>query len=421
MVDRPDVLAIIPARGGSKGIPRKNIKNFASHPLVAWSIAAAKQSNLVTRVIVSTDDEEIAAVSRLHGAEVPFLRPADLATDLAVDFPLFEHALGWLEENEGYVPELVIQLRPTSPIRPRTMVDQAVQLLLDHPEADSVRGVVPSGQNPYKMWRIEGDRMQPLLKVDGIAEPYNAPRQQLPPTFWQTGHIDVIRTDTILGKRSLSGDVILPLLVDPSFTVDIDSPRDWMRAEWLVWNSGLDMVFPGKPPRPFPVKVKMIVMDFDGVLTDNRVWVDENGKEAVAAYRSDSLGLALLRGRAKIEPLVISKETNPVVTRRCQKMNVPVLQGIDQKAEALVQILKERNVNPKQVIYIGNDVNDLECFPVVGYAIAPADAEKAVVMAADMVLARKGGQGAVREVCDLLMERYGVNGNTGESNKTRDS
>lgn len=406
MVDRKEVLAIIPARGGSKGIPRKNIRCFGSHPLVAWSIAAARQSNLVTRVIISTDDAEIAEVGKNHGAEAPFLRPAELASDLAVDFPLFVHALSWLDENEGYKPEFIIQLRPTSPIRPRGMVDSAIQLLIDHPEADSVRGVIPSGQNPYKMWRLEGDHMVPLLQVEGVKEPYNSPRQELPATYWQTGHIDVIRTSTILEKHSLSGDRILPYLVDPAFTVDIDNLRDWNRAEWLVWNSQLDMVFPGKQPRPFPKQVKLMVMDFDGVLTDNRVWVDENGREAVAAFRSDSLGLALLRGRTGIEPLVISMETNPVVTARCRKMNVPVLQGIQRKAEALTNILKEKNILPEEVIYIGNDTNDLECFPVAGYAIAPSDAESIVQTAADLVLTRQGGHGAVREVCDILMERY---------------
>lgn len=406
MVDRPEVLAIIPARGGSKGIPRKNIRCFASHPLIAWSIAAARQSSLVTRVIISTDDEEIAEIGRQHGAEAPFLRPAELANDLAVDLPLFDHALAWLAENEGYRPDFVVQLRPTSPIRPRGLVDGALQLLLDHPEADSVRGVVPSGQNPYKMWRIEGDHMVPLLRVDGVAEPYNSPRQELPPTYWQTGHIDAIRTSTILNKHSLSGDVILPYQIDPTFTVDIDSLRDWTRAEWLVWNSKMDMVFPGKPPRPFPEKVSLIVMDFDGVLTDNRVWVDETGREAVAAFRSDSLGLALLRGRSGIEPLVISMETNPVVTARCRKMNVPVLQGINHKAEALKKLLAERGISPAEVVYLGNDVNDLECFPFAGYAVAPSDAEPEVQMAADMVLTRSGGHGAVREMCDLLMERF---------------
>jgi len=405
MVNRPEILAIIPARGGSKGIPRKNIKCFAGHPLVAWSIAAARQADLVTRVIVSTDDEEIASISRQHGAETPFLRPSEFAADLSIDYPLFEHALSWLKENEGYQPEIVVQLRPTSPIRPKGLVNQAIQQLINHPEGDSVRGVIPSGQNPYKMWRMDGDRMIPLLQLEEIAEPYNAPRQLLPASYWQTGHIDAIRVSTILEKRSLSGDVILPVHIDPSFSVDIDSIRDWNRAEWLVWHSDLDMVFPGKQPRPFPEKVKMIVMDFDGVLTDNRVWVDENGKEAVAAYRSDSLGLALLRGRAGIEPLVISKETNPVVTKRCQKMNVPVLQGIDQKANALKKVLQEKRIKPAEVIYVGNDVNDLECFPVVGFAAAPADAEKSVLMSADLVLTREGGHGAVREICDLLMDR----------------
>jgi N-acylneuraminate cytidylyltransferase len=187
------ILALIPARGGSKSIPRKNIRPLAGQPLIAYSIAAGLQSRLVTRTIVSTDDEEIAAVARACGAETPFLRPAEFAQDTTTDFPVFTHALGWLKEHEGYTPEIVVQLRPTSPIRPPACVDGAVQLLLDHPEADSVRGIVPSGQNPFKMWRVdENGQMRPLLNVPGIEEPYNAPRQSLPQTYWQTGHMDAI-------------------------------------------------------------------------------------------------------------------------------------------------------------------------------------------------------------------------------------
>src|SRR5512135_2953268 len=129
-----ETLALIPARGGSKGIPRKNIRFFAGYPLIAWSIAAAKQSSCVTRVIVSTDDPEIAAVAREYGAETPFLRPAELAQDNTTDLPVFEHALHWLKENEGYKPEVVIQLRPTSPVRPKDCVDSAVKILLAHPD-----------------------------------------------------------------------------------------------------------------------------------------------------------------------------------------------------------------------------------------------------------------------------------------------
>ena len=138
-------LALIPARGGSKGIPRKNVRNFAGYPLIAWSIAAAKQSELVTRVIVSTDDEEIASVAREFGAETPFVRPAKFAEDNTTDLPVFEHALQWLAEDENYRPEIVAQLRPTSPIRPRGLVDDAIRILQSHADADSVRGVVLVG------------------------------------------------------------------------------------------------------------------------------------------------------------------------------------------------------------------------------------------------------------------------------------
>src|SRR3990170_2858765 len=195
-----EVLAIIPARGGSKGIPRKNIRNFAGYPLIAWSIAAAQQAESVTRLIVSTDDEEIAAVARQFGAETPFLRPSEFAQDHSTDLPVFEHTLKWLAGHESYDPDVVVQLRPTSPIRPHGLVDAAVKILLTHSDADSVRGVVPAGQNPHKMWRITGENgpMKNLLAVPGIAEPYNAPRQLLPPIYWQTGHIDAIRTATIL-------------------------------------------------------------------------------------------------------------------------------------------------------------------------------------------------------------------------------
>lgn len=229
-----EVLALIPARGGSKSIPRKNIRSFAGHPLIAYSIAAGLAAETVTRLVVSTDDPEIAAIARRYGAETPFLRPAEFSQDHTADLPVFQQALQWLAENEGYQPEIVVQLRPTSPFRRVSHIDQAVYRLLERPEADSVRTVCVPFQNPYKMWRIGPDGfMQPLLGSE-YPEPYNMPRQLLPEVFWQTGYVDVVWADTILHKGSMTGDRILPLVIDPSEWIDIDSPDDWRRAERLL-------------------------------------------------------------------------------------------------------------------------------------------------------------------------------------------
>lgn len=403
----PEILAIIPARGGSKGIPRKNIRPFAGYPLIAYSIAAGLQAKSVTRVIVSTDDEEIASVARQFGAETPFLRPAELAHDRSLDLPVFEHALDWLKEHEGYQPEVVVQLRPTSPIRPHDCVDHAVKILLDHEDADCVRGVVPAGQNPHKMWRIsyENEPMAPLLQVDGIKEPYNAPRQILPPIYWQTGHVDAIRISTILQKQSMTGDRIYPLILDPRYTVDIDNLLDWAKYEWLVYHGGLQMVTPYKTRRPMPEGIEMIICDFDGVITDNRVWTDENGRETVAASRSDSMHVRNLRERG-IEVMILSSETNPVVQARAEKMGVKAVNGVGirEKGEALKKLLLEKKVDASHVVYIGNDLNDLPCFEIAGWSVAVADAYPEVLRAADFVLTRPGGYGAVRELCELVLK-----------------
>lgn len=404
MVKQGQVLAIVPARAGSKSIPRKNVRLLAGHPLLAYSIAAGLQAESVDRVIVSTDDKEIAQIARQYGAEAPFLRPAELAADDTQDLPVFLHALDWLRDEEQYQPDVVVQLRPTSPLRPPDCVDQAVQILKENPEADSVRGVVPSGQNPYKMWRIDDDgRMKPLLQ-DGFEEPYNMPRQKLPPTYWQTGHIDAIRVETILEKSSMSGENILPLAIDPQYTVDIDTPRDWQRTEWLLTQAEFGFVRPGGRPRRFPERVELVVLDFDGVFTDNRVWVDAHGSEWVAAHRGDGWGLARLRER-EVPVIVLSTEKNPVVEARCNKLGLPFVQGVDDKATALQKIMRDRRVDPERVVYLGNDMNDVPCFPLVGCALVVADAHPEARLQADVVLSRRGGFGAVRELCDLILKR----------------
>jgi N-acylneuraminate cytidylyltransferase len=230
----PEVLAIIPARGGSKGLPGKNTRLLAGHPLISYSIAAGLQSELVNRVICSTDSDEISAVARSYGAEVPFMRPGSISKDHSPDIDFFIHAIDTLAKS-GYRPDIIVQLRPTDPIRKPKLVDEAIQLLIDNPEAHSVRTITEPGYSPYKMWTInDTGTIEPLLTLPGIKEPFNMPRQELPEVWWHIGVLDVVRTDVVTDQHSLSGTVILPLTVDRSKSVDIDTLDDFERAGKLI-------------------------------------------------------------------------------------------------------------------------------------------------------------------------------------------
>jgi N-acylneuraminate cytidylyltransferase len=216
------VLALIPARGGSKGIPRKNVMPIAGRPLIAHSIAQARAARHVQRVIVSTDDEEIAAVAEAWGAEVPFRRPAEYAQDLSPDIDVFRHALEWLRAQEGYEPAVVVHLRPTEPVRRVADIDRAVELLLADERADAVRSVSVALQTPYKMWRLgpEGT-LEPLLRLPGVADAQSQPRQQLPLVYWQNGCIDALRPRAVLEKQSMWGERVLALVMsDPLLPLD---------------------------------------------------------------------------------------------------------------------------------------------------------------------------------------------------------
>lgn len=227
------VLAVIPARGGSKGIPKKNIKPLLGKPLIVYSIEAAKASQYIDRTIVSTDNEEIADVARVAGAEVPFLRPAEFAQDLTPDTPVFEHCLQWLKEKEKFIPELIVHLRPTGPMRTAEEIDEAIELLVAHPEADSVRSVEEPDKPPFKMWQPEGEYIKPFAELNGMKDFHTMPRQMLPKVYQTTADIGIMRLSTILEKKSVIGDKVLPYYLNRP-TVDIDHPIDFEYAELLM-------------------------------------------------------------------------------------------------------------------------------------------------------------------------------------------
>lgn len=234
------IYSLIPARGGSKGVPHKNIRLLCGKPLITHSIEISLQSPSIQRTFVSTDSEKIAEVARNAGAEVPFLRPADLAQDDTRDLPVFQHFLGWLEQNHVPLPDAIFQFRPTSPARRVEKIEEAIELLKKNPEADSVRGVTEPAQNPYKMWTIdENGFLRALLNIPGVPEPFNEPRQSLPAVYWQIGYLDLIRSRTILEKKSLTGTRILPLKIESRDSIDIDDEFSFQLAEFLMEKRGV--------------------------------------------------------------------------------------------------------------------------------------------------------------------------------------
>jgi N-acylneuraminate cytidylyltransferase len=226
MAMKASILALIPARGGSKGVPRKNILPIGGKPLIAYSIQQARASSLIDRVIVSTDDEEIAAVARAWGAEVPFMRPGWCAEDVSPDIDVFRHALQWLSQHEGYRPELVVHLRPPGPVRRVQHIDEAIDLLRAHPEADAVRSVSLARQTPYKMWRMStSGYLNPVLELPGTLDCQSMPRQLLPLVYWQNGYVDVIRPRAVLEKQSMWGTCVLPYVINEQL-YEVDYPED---------------------------------------------------------------------------------------------------------------------------------------------------------------------------------------------------
>jgi CMP-N,N'-diacetyllegionaminic acid synthase len=223
------VLAIVPARAGSRSVPDKNVASFRGRPLLVHSIEHGLAARNVDRVLVSTDSPRYRAIAQAAGAEAPFLRPAALAQDLSTDLEVFCHALEWLERHEGYRPEVCVHLRPTCPTRKVSDVEQAVDLLLANPAADSVRSVVKAPHTPYKMWRLDDTGLLRPLLAGPVPEAWNRPRQILPDAYLQNAAVDVVRARVVRECRSMTGGRILPYLM--SRLADVDEWADLARLE----------------------------------------------------------------------------------------------------------------------------------------------------------------------------------------------
>lgn len=406
------VLAVIPARGGSKGVPAKNLAPVAGVPLVARAVRECLAARLVTHVVVSTDDPGIAAAAREAGADV-VLRPAAIAGDTATSEAAVLHAMDAHEAMRGKPVDVVLLVQCTSPFLTREDVGGVASAVIEG-GADSAVTVAPFHGF---VWREEDSGALPAAAVGarrvggstallvGTAEPsgygvnhdssFRPRRQDRPQDFLETGAAYAMSAAGFreAGHRFFGRTALVR--TDPARVLEVDDPHDLARARALA--PLLDA-----PANPTRADVDAVVLDFDGTQTDDRVLIDADGRETVAVHRGDGLGIAALR-RAGLAMLILSSERNPVVAARARKLKIPVLHGIDRKDLALKQWCEEQGIDPRRVLYAGNDVNDLPCFHLAGWPVAVASAHGSVLAAARAVTTTRGGEGAIREIASWLL------------------
>jgi len=379
-----ETVAIIPARGGSKGVPRKNVLRVGGIPLVARAVRAARQTPEVDRVVVSTDDGEIAGIAEESGAEVVW-RPAALADDTATSEDAVLHALDELTER-GLSVDLVAFLQATSPFIPSGALSDAIGRVRSG-AADSVF----AARESYEFaWADDGGEARAV----GHDRDHRPRRQDRDPLFVETGAFYVFRAAGFrVSRHRFFGRTAIARVPAP-FAIEIDTADELDVARALAPLADAD--------RTDLIDVSAVVTDFDGVHTDDTAGLDEYGQEHVRVSRSDGMGVGMLR-EAGIPVLILSTERNQVVARRAHKLGVDVLHGQGDKRAALEAWAAQQGIAPKNIAYVGNDVNDLGCLEAVGWPIVVPGSHPLATAAARLVLTRRGGRGAVRELAERVL------------------
>ncbi|TYC67345.1 acylneuraminate cytidylyltransferase [Stappia sp. BW2] len=384
-----DVIAVIPARGGSVGLPGKNIRPLLGVPLVARTVQTALQAKSINEVFVTSNDEDVLRISAEAGATV-IRRPEELSNNTASSESALLHALEWIQAQGRVLPDYIVMLQCTSAFtRP-----EDIDLVLESIVGKGAKAALSVVEDHGFIWQEGEDGF-----AEGITHDHSKPRQRrqdMKLRYRENGAIYAMRVPSFLEKKErFCGPTVMVPVNGP--TVEIDSQEDWEVVEAFL--RALNRF---EEPAAQTHKIKAVITDFDGVHTDDRVTVDQYGRESVTCSRRDGLGLELLRKR-NVKLMVLSKEANPVVLARAEKLKMPVMNQIDDKLPVLDAWRQEQGLEWTEIVYIGNDVNDIDCMRICGLSFAPADAHPAALDVADRVLNADGGKGAVREMCDYLI------------------
>jgi YrbI family 3-deoxy-D-manno-octulosonate 8-phosphate phosphatase len=375
----PKIVALIPLRGGSKRIPGKNIKPLLGKPLAYWACAAAAHCPRIREVYVSTEDEQIRAVVESFGLNVRVLaRPPALAADTATTDDVILHFAAAVDFD------IVATVQATSPLVSSSDLDLALTQMLRDGNDSLLTGV------PVKRFFWSPDARP--LNYDPLRRPFS---QNFKGSIMENGAFYLTTRATLDKHRNRLGGKIGIFEMPPDTAVEIDDPEDWETVEKLLSHKVSYLARRAK-------QVKLILSDFDGVWTDNKVYTFGNSDEGIASSKADSLALGIFRQRFAIPVIVVSKEKNPVVQSRCAKLHLEALCSVEDKLCLLDRELAARGLSWSEVCYIGNDLNDLECMRKAGLTFCPADAAPEIRGQANYVLSHTGGNGAVREMLELL-------------------
>ncbi len=385
------IITIIPARGGSKGIPGKNIIDFCGKPLLAWSILQARNTQAIDEVFVTSDNDDILKVAEKYGA-IPIQRPLELATDTATSESTILHALNIIKEQFNE-PTLVVFLQATSPLRDSNDIEAAINTLIKQ-NADSLFSAALL--DDFCVWQKSDKNLQGLT-----FDPWNRGRRQdREPLILENGSIYVFKPFILREQNNRLGGKIASYDMPYWKSHEIDAQEDLDLCEYYFRKHLLSQ---GKTATSLlqTNAIDLIVYDFDGVMTDNRVLVQQDGTEAVMANRADGLGVGIIK-QLGIPQLILSTEKNPVVQARANKLDLELIQSCDNKRQALISYCQEHNYNIEHVAYIGNDINDLEVMSIVGYPIAPADAHVTIKRISMFITSVAGGYGVIKEFAEWI-------------------